>query len=136
MRDLIKPSLFLIARLGLFLAVVAWGVGQWWNVQATASVMGCYALGFVAERGIGAHVVPGDVGWRWESTLNRVVGEQPGLYRDWFNPKFIVFCRHPFSRGDVAAEMTADQHDRQHLPMAGRMVNANVRKKGVCRGHR
>jgi hypothetical protein len=64
--------------------------GQWWNVRAAASVMGASALGFVAERGIGALAVPGDVGWRWESTLKKVVGEQPIFHRDWFNPKFIA----------------------------------------------
>ena len=29
MRPLIRPLLFIVARLGLFLAVVAWVVGQW-----------------------------------------------------------------------------------------------------------
>ena len=29
MRSLIRPALFLVARLGLFLAVIAWGVSQW-----------------------------------------------------------------------------------------------------------
>ena len=33
MRELIRPTLFIIARTGLFLAVVAWTVGQWWNVS-------------------------------------------------------------------------------------------------------
>lgn len=31
MRELVRPCLFIIARLGLFLAVVAWVVGQWWS---------------------------------------------------------------------------------------------------------
>ena len=33
MRSLIRPFLFAVARLGLFLAVVAWIVGQWWAIQ-------------------------------------------------------------------------------------------------------
>ncbi|APZ91284.1 hypothetical protein [Fuerstiella marisgermanici] len=33
MRSLIRPALFMTIRLGLFLSVVAWGVGQWWEVQ-------------------------------------------------------------------------------------------------------
>ena len=31
MRELIRPALFGFARLGLFLAVVLWGVAQWWH---------------------------------------------------------------------------------------------------------
>ena len=31
MRELIQPTLFIIARTGLFLAVVLWVVGQWWH---------------------------------------------------------------------------------------------------------
>ena len=30
MRNLIRPTLFAAARLGLFLAITAWIVGQWW----------------------------------------------------------------------------------------------------------
>ena len=33
MRPLIRPTLFAIARLGLFLAVVVWIVSQWWSVS-------------------------------------------------------------------------------------------------------
>ena len=38
MRDLIRPTLFILARLGLFLAVVAWIVGQWWQVTCALPV--------------------------------------------------------------------------------------------------
>ncbi len=38
MRDLIRPTLFIVARLGLFLAVVAWIVGQWWQVTCALPV--------------------------------------------------------------------------------------------------
>ena len=33
MRSLIRPALFAVARLGLFLSVVAWVVGHWWEVE-------------------------------------------------------------------------------------------------------
>jgi hypothetical protein len=33
MRDLIRLTLFIVARLGLFLAVVGWIVSQWWTVS-------------------------------------------------------------------------------------------------------
>lgn len=35
MKPLIRPTLFIIMRLGLFLAVLAWIVGQWWFVDAS-----------------------------------------------------------------------------------------------------
>lgn len=35
MRALIRPTLFMIARLGLFLVVVAWIAGQWWHAKAS-----------------------------------------------------------------------------------------------------
>ena len=37
MRELIRPGLFWMARLGLFLSVVAWGLGQWWHAKAACS---------------------------------------------------------------------------------------------------
>ena len=33
MRSLIRPALFMIARLGLLLSVVAWVAGQWWQIS-------------------------------------------------------------------------------------------------------
>lgn len=33
MRDLVRPTLFMIARLGLFFAVVTWIVGQRWRLE-------------------------------------------------------------------------------------------------------
>jgi len=48
MRSLIRPALFAIARLGLFLSVVAWIVGQWWSVDLKFN--GVVALG--SDRGI------------------------------------------------------------------------------------
>lgn len=40
MRPLIRPALFLAARLGLFLSVATWGVAQWWHIVCLAS--GCF----------------------------------------------------------------------------------------------
>lgn len=37
MRPLIRPTLFAFARLGLFLTVLAWGVGQRWIVKCLVS---------------------------------------------------------------------------------------------------
>jgi len=37
MKNLLRMSLFIIARAGLCLAVVAWIVGQWWGVQCHMS---------------------------------------------------------------------------------------------------
>ena len=34
MKPLIRPFLFAVARLGLFLAVMAWIVGQWWTIYS------------------------------------------------------------------------------------------------------
>ena len=34
MRSLIRPMLFMVARLGLFFALVAWIASQWWSVDA------------------------------------------------------------------------------------------------------
>lgn len=33
MRELIRPTLFMVARLGLFLAVMAWVMVRWWVIQ-------------------------------------------------------------------------------------------------------
>ena len=49
MRSLVKPSLFWIARIGLFLAVVAWIVGHFHVGQATLpySLLECHSSGWV-----------------------------------------------------------------------------------------
>ena len=38
MRELIRPAWFMIARTGLFLAVLAWGVGQRWTTTSHLAV--------------------------------------------------------------------------------------------------
>ncbi len=43
MRELIEPTLKIMARTGLFLAVVAWVVGQWWEVEAQGFYFGVTA---------------------------------------------------------------------------------------------
>ena len=40
MKNLLRMSLFIIARAGLCLAVVAWIVGQWWTVDHSVAAMG------------------------------------------------------------------------------------------------
>ena len=44
MRDLIRPTLFIVARTGLLLAVVAWIVGQWKVAEISVGHfgLGCY----------------------------------------------------------------------------------------------
>lgn len=42
MRSLVRPTLFAVARLGLFLAVAGWIVGQWRCVGMNVSVSGTY----------------------------------------------------------------------------------------------
>ena len=47
MRELIRPTLFITARTGLFLAVVAWIVGQWCGVELRYEHGGCtYQVGW------------------------------------------------------------------------------------------
>ncbi len=53
MRPLIRPVLFAIARLGLFLSVVAWVVGQWWSVDVKAN--GLFALSSDKGIAVGAY---------------------------------------------------------------------------------
>ena len=40
MRSLIRPCLFAVARPGLFLAVAAWAVGQWWSTVVAIPLPG------------------------------------------------------------------------------------------------
>ncbi len=58
MRELIKPGLFWVARLGLFLAVVAWGVGQCW--QGLGFAFG--VMGVVDPTGIAVQFHPSLLG--------------------------------------------------------------------------
>jgi cbb3-type cytochrome oxidase subunit 3 len=51
MRDLIRPTLFILARLGLFLAVVAWIVGQWWQVTCALPVSSDGVAVWICARG-------------------------------------------------------------------------------------
>ena len=44
-KNLLRMSLFIIARAGLFLAVVTWIVGQWWNLGAVSDISKRYVLG-------------------------------------------------------------------------------------------
>ena len=48
MRELIRPALFWVVRLGLFFAVVAWIAGQWWQGFGMASS----AIGFIDQTGV------------------------------------------------------------------------------------
>ena len=40
MQELIRPALFLVARVGLFLAVLGWIVAQWWLSSLAADIGG------------------------------------------------------------------------------------------------
>ena len=44
MRSLVKPGLFWVVRIGLFLSVAAWGIGQWWYVHFNFPALdgGCF----------------------------------------------------------------------------------------------
>ncbi len=50
MQSLIKPALFWVARLGLFLSVAAWIVGQWWFVGLSHVGAGITRM-FVGQEG-------------------------------------------------------------------------------------
>ena len=63
MRELIRPALFLVARVGLFLGVVAWVVGQTW--QGVGFTPGCGAI--VDQHGVIVGInTPSDRGWGGE----------------------------------------------------------------------
>lgn len=63
MRELIRPALFMIARTGLFLAVVAWIVGKTWWLEAVAPAVGAA----LTEQGWTV-AVPSDPEWRFNAT--------------------------------------------------------------------
>ncbi|MEO2013360.1 MAG: hypothetical protein ABGZ53_03215 [Fuerstiella sp.] len=69
MNNLLRMSLFIIARAGLFLAVVAWIAGQWWEFGCSADVQGGSLIGSIAPRGwvVGHYDEP--LGWSCESML-------------------------------------------------------------------
>lgn len=53
MKALIRPTLLTLARLGLFLAAVAWVVGQWWTIELFVDLPGKQQLWtVVAPEGI------------------------------------------------------------------------------------
>lgn len=61
MRPLVRPALFVVARLGLFLAVLAWTVGQW--MAQPLLVVGVFCAE-IAEEGVAFHYVHGGTaGW-------------------------------------------------------------------------
>lgn len=47
MRPLVRPFLFAVARLGLFLSVTAWIVGQWWLFCGVAQVNVTHVAGLI-----------------------------------------------------------------------------------------
>ncbi|MEO2019971.1 MAG: hypothetical protein ABGZ53_37025 [Fuerstiella sp.] len=60
MRSLIRPTLFLVARVGLVLSVGFWIVGQWWEVLVQMSL----AAGAIHKEGwVCAAIYPGPAGW-------------------------------------------------------------------------
>lgn len=52
MKPLIRPFLIAVARLGFFLAVVAWIIGQWWMCSLTAGLFNATATTDLSTRGI------------------------------------------------------------------------------------
>lgn len=60
MRELIRPTLFMIVRLGLFLAVVTWGAGQTWQGFGLA-----YPIAAAIDKtGVGIAITAENQGWR------------------------------------------------------------------------
>lgn len=51
MRELIQPALKIMARTGLFLSVVAWVVGQWWETRFACPSQGSELRLVVVDRG-------------------------------------------------------------------------------------
>lgn len=63
MRELIRPTLFLIAQLCLFLAVITSAAGQWWVVRASGGYAGSgYSVVVGSKRVIGS-IDNGPVFW-------------------------------------------------------------------------
>ncbi len=57
MRSLIRPALFMVARIGLVLSVVMWGVGQRMGVEASAKFANTRATYVFGDVGVVADVV-------------------------------------------------------------------------------
>ena len=66
MRELIKPTLFIIARTGLFLSVAAWIVGQCWTLQLDAN----YVIGGPAAKAWVAGLTGRPIGFNYHVLSN------------------------------------------------------------------
>ena len=65
MKNLLRMSLFIIARAGLCLAVVAWIAGQWWSIESVGDFTAASAFFFTGQAGIIVGVTSDDdADWR------------------------------------------------------------------------
>ena len=108
MRDLIKPTLFIVARLALFLAVVAWIVGQWWNGKVACP----FGTTLLTEHGWS--VQPQGRTNNWRLSVKAIESESPAtkLVNDWkFNTVDAVpndperFLTSVYPRGSSMSEL-------------------------------
>lgn len=71
MRSLIRPALFMITRLGLFLSVAVWAVGQWWTIRIDNSQQDVYfsvdGHGWLATN-IRSPPHSAGAGWQWSTS--------------------------------------------------------------------
>ena len=89
MRELIRPTLFVIARTGLFLAIVVWILGQWWIVRGKAPCSGrCYEL-VIGSKGLVGGVDSYPVGWQF--SVHRDTPDDMSM--DSFEPESISHLR-------------------------------------------
>ena len=86
MRDVIRPGLFLIARLGLFLSVSAWISSQWYFLQIVVNP-GVKATAFVIEKR-GVFLGVGVVGGRPPKLIYVGDASVPNAYHEVFDREF------------------------------------------------
>ena len=114
MKNLLRMSLFIIARAGLCLAVVAWIAGQWWGTIAEGSLsqlscgLGMESNGFilqVATRPVTACIRPlgkgelASVNMYFESTAAEIGATQllPGAKVLSGSGEYCLFVHHYFT---------------------------------------
>ena len=85
MKNLLRMSLFIVARAGLFLAIVAWIVGQWCGILASGSLMTASAVCFTGEPGIIVGLTNFKVSWRFDVSEEQ---SRPMWAFDYSEPEF------------------------------------------------
>ena len=85
MRSLIRPTLFMVARIGLVLSVVGWVASQWYSIESFGGFTAASAFCVTGKSGIIVGFTNFKVSWRFDVSEGQ---SRPMWAFDYSEPEF------------------------------------------------